>query len=88
MLFAYLGPDTVLPLTSAFAAVIGVALMFGRQSLRIAWYAMSWWGRLVGLKRRGASDPGRRAHAAHAAVGRSTVRARRRASARSEQVEF
>jgi hypothetical protein len=31
MLFAYFGPETVLPLGSALAAVLGVFLMFGRQ---------------------------------------------------------
>jgi hypothetical protein len=33
-LFAYLGPETVLPLTSVVAAVAGVVLMFGRNALR------------------------------------------------------
>ena len=36
MIFAYFGPDTVLPLTSALAAVVGVALMFGKQTFRLA----------------------------------------------------
>ena len=31
MLFAYIGPDTMLPLASVFAGVVGVVLMFGRQ---------------------------------------------------------
>jgi hypothetical protein len=31
MLFAYIGPDTMLPLASVVAGVVGVALMFGRQ---------------------------------------------------------
>jgi hypothetical protein len=35
MLFAYLGPDTFLPLTSIAAAIIGTMLMFGR-TLRVA----------------------------------------------------
>ena len=34
MLLAYLGPDTVLPLTSTLAAVAGFGLMFGRQLSR------------------------------------------------------
>lgn len=33
MLFAYLGPDTVLPLTSVVAAVAGAVMMFGRGIL-------------------------------------------------------
>ena len=32
MLFAYVGPETVLPLTSILAAGVGVLLMFGRQA--------------------------------------------------------
>jgi hypothetical protein len=31
MLFAYIGPDTMLPLASVVAGIVGVALMFGRQ---------------------------------------------------------
>lgn len=31
MLLAYFGPDTIMPLTSALAAVVGFFLMFGRQ---------------------------------------------------------
>lgn len=34
MLFAYFGPETFLPLTSVIAAVAGVVLMFGRNSIR------------------------------------------------------
>ena len=34
MIFAYFGPETVLPLTSTLAAVGGVGLMFGKQSFR------------------------------------------------------
>lgn len=36
MLFAYIGPDTILPLTSIVAAVAGFFMMFGRNSLRFA----------------------------------------------------
>ena len=36
MLFAYFGPETVLPLTSVFAALAGVVLMFGRQVRLVA----------------------------------------------------
>ena len=36
MLFAYFGPETVLPATSALAALAGFALMFGKQALRMA----------------------------------------------------
>ena len=34
MLFAYIGPDTLLPMTSVVATVVGVILMFGRNSVR------------------------------------------------------
>ena len=31
MLLAYMGPETMMPLASAVAAVVGVILMFGRS---------------------------------------------------------
>jgi hypothetical protein len=31
MLFAYIGPETMMPLASGVAAVVGVFLMFGRS---------------------------------------------------------
>jgi hypothetical protein len=34
MLLAYIGPDTLLPMTSVVATVVGVLLMFGRNSVR------------------------------------------------------
>ncbi|WP_169975785.1 hypothetical protein [Tautonia rosea] len=33
-LLAYIGPETVLPLTSVLAGAMGVAMMFGRNVLR------------------------------------------------------
>jgi hypothetical protein len=36
MLFAYVGPETMMPLASAVAAVVGVLLMFGRNVMLIA----------------------------------------------------
>ncbi len=39
MLFAYFGPETVLPATSALAAVAGFVLMFGKNAGRLAWMA-------------------------------------------------
>ncbi|MDR3619421.1 MAG: hypothetical protein P4L85_08730 [Paludisphaera borealis] len=33
MVFAYFGPETVLPVTSIVATVIGVVMMMGRSSL-------------------------------------------------------
>ncbi|HEX8203673.1 MAG TPA: hypothetical protein VF590_24570 [Isosphaeraceae bacterium] len=34
LFFAYIGPDTLLPVTSVVATAVGVVLMFGRNSLR------------------------------------------------------
>jgi hypothetical protein len=34
MVFAYLGPETMLPMTSVVAGVAGVLMMFGRSSVR------------------------------------------------------
>ena len=36
VILAYLGPETMLPVTSAVAGVAGVVLLFGRSSLRWA----------------------------------------------------
>lgn len=36
MLFAYLGPETLLPMTSVLAAAVGVVAMFGRNTLIIS----------------------------------------------------
>jgi hypothetical protein len=33
MLFAYFGPETMMPVASVIAAVAGVAMMFGRNIL-------------------------------------------------------
>lgn len=35
MLFAYLGPETMMPVASIVAAVVGVAMMFGRNVLMV-----------------------------------------------------
>ena len=34
LLFAYFGPETMLPMTSVVATVVGVFLMFGRNTTR------------------------------------------------------
>ncbi len=34
MLFAYVGPETMLPLASILAGAVGVLLMFGRKMVR------------------------------------------------------
>jgi hypothetical protein len=35
MLFAYIGPETMMPLASGIAAIVGVFLMFGRSVMLI-----------------------------------------------------
>ena len=35
MLFAYIGPETMMPVASIIAAVTGVVLMFGRNVLQV-----------------------------------------------------
>lgn len=34
LLVAYIGPETMLPLTSVVAGAVGVAMMFGRNVIR------------------------------------------------------
>ena len=36
MLFGYVGPETMMPLASVVAAVVGIFLMFGRNVMYIA----------------------------------------------------
>jgi hypothetical protein len=48
MLFAYFGPETVLPATSMIAAVAGCLLTFGKQAGR---FATSMVRRLMGRRR-------------------------------------
>lgn len=42
MLFAYFGPETMLPLASVLATVVGAVLMFGRASFRLALMPFQW----------------------------------------------
>ena len=35
MIFAYFGPETMMPVASIIAAVVGVAMMFGRNVMMI-----------------------------------------------------
>jgi hypothetical protein len=80
LIFAYFGPETFLPLTSIVAAVVGVVMMFGRNTIRFVLYLV---GRIVpgrgtleaqprrrpGQLRRGGEGASRR----DAAVGRSAM---------------
>ncbi|MHC5537166.1 hypothetical protein ACYOEI_02890 [Singulisphaera rosea] len=36
MIFAYFGPETMLPVTSIIATVAGIAMMFGRVAFRFS----------------------------------------------------
>lgn len=36
MIFAYFGPETMLPVTSVVATVVGLVMMFGRVALRLS----------------------------------------------------
>lgn len=46
----YLGPDTVMPLASAVAAVVGVAVMFWHKTVGAFKNAFHWMGRLFGRR--------------------------------------
>jgi hypothetical protein len=35
VIFAYFGPETVLPVTSVIATVVGIVMMFGKNTLRL-----------------------------------------------------
>jgi hypothetical protein len=56
MIFAYFGPETMLPITSGIAAVFGVFLMFGRQILFMIVRSLARVGRMF---RRGQAAPAR-----------------------------
>lgn len=49
IIFAYFGPESMLPLTSVVATVVGVFLMFGRNTIRLARRAIL--GRLTSIGR-------------------------------------
>jgi hypothetical protein len=87
MLFAYLGPDTMLPLTSAFAAVLGVALMFGRQVLRAGWVAVGGIRRLIGSTSHQPEVAGQRADRAHIGTAHPTIERKRRTAVSTDRVE-
>jgi hypothetical protein len=44
MLFAYIGPETMLPVASVIAGAVGVAMMFGH---RISLFARNVWRRIL-----------------------------------------
>jgi hypothetical protein len=65
LLFAYFGPETVLPVTSIVATIAGLAMMFGRHALRLVVNC----GRLILTGKTGSKIPADRAyrgpHATH-----------------------
>ena len=62
ILFAYFGPETVMPVTSILATVAAVVMMFGRTIFRftLGWVRTAWY-----RVRRGNATP-----APHFAIGR------------------
>jgi len=46
VVFAYLGPETVMPVTSIIATVAAVVVMFGKTLFRFAvgWIRTAWYG--------------------------------------------
>lgn len=87
MLFAYLGPDTVLPLTSAVAAVLGVVLMFGHQVGRISLLVCRRVRRIVDLRRPSERAPGIRRDVAHLRASRPGAARRRVSSGVAERTD-
>ena len=53
MLFAYIGPETMMPIASGVAAVVGVFLMFGRSVMLVIRNIGRKVGALVGRKEPG-----------------------------------
>jgi hypothetical protein len=49
MVFAYFGPETMMPVASIIAAVAGVAMMFGRN---LVYFFRSLYRRVAGPRRR------------------------------------
>ena len=57
MLFGYVGPETMMPLASAVAAVVGVFLMFGRNVMYMARSVVRRVRSLGGRKEAGSGRP-------------------------------
>lgn len=82
MLWAYFGPETVMPLTSVLAAVVGGLLMFGRRLFLLAWMLKHWTMKKLSRRDRSAQWQPRN-------LRRDQPRpsTRRAAASRSEKVE-
>ncbi len=50
MLFAYIGPETMMPIASGVAAVVGIFLMFGRSVMLVLRKIAGKVGAIVGRK--------------------------------------
>lgn len=75
MIFAYFGPETLLPLTSIVAVAAGAIMMCGKNTLRFAQYGARALARKVGLGSKPASAPSARTPAM---ARREAIAARRR----------
>ena len=60
MIFAYVGPEVVLPLASVVAAAFGFVMMVGRAPFRLA---SRWLRAARSVGRKEVAGPGRRANA-------------------------
>jgi hypothetical protein len=80
-IFAYFGPETVMPMTSIVATVAAVFMMFGKTVFRfsVGWVGKAWYG----VSRRNATP------APHFAIGRrrSGVMEAEAATLTSEAIE-
>jgi hypothetical protein len=69
MLFAYFGPETIVPVTSALAAVAGVGMILGRGALKLALMPLrvmrEFAGRLARSRPRDGSSVARSGQAPH-----------------------
>jgi hypothetical protein len=55
MVFAYFGPETFVPVSSMIAAVVGVGMILGRNTLIFVFKPLKAFGRL--LRRKGRAQP-------------------------------
>jgi hypothetical protein len=82
MIFAYFGPETLLPITSMVAGVAGVLMVLGKNTFRFLGPIWSGLCRSVGIKRHSTVPP---PHVSTSATSASSALERRRAKARSSQ---
>ena len=78
MVFAYFGPETVMPVTSILATVVAVVLMFGKSLFRLVAY----WVRRATFRGR----HGQAATGPHFGLGRRRNTSEAKAAGRARQV--